>query len=57
MSARPAPVKQDGQRRQKVDIVANPYGIEYLDGPRTDDSESDGSDFEPAPGVDDGIPF
>jgi len=41
VSARPAPVKQDGQRRQKVDIVANPYG----------------SDFEPAPGVDDGIPF
>lgn len=28
--------EQDGQRRQRVDIVADPYGIQFLDGPRTD---------------------
>jgi single-strand DNA-binding protein len=29
--------EQDGQRRQKVDIVADPFGITFLDGPRDDD--------------------
>jgi single-strand DNA-binding protein len=43
--------QQDGQRRQKVDIVADPYGIQFLDGPRTGDL---GDAPEPA---DDDIPF
>jgi single stranded DNA-binding protein len=29
--------QQDGQSRQRVDIVADPYGIQFLDRPRTDD--------------------
>ena len=29
--------EQDGQRRQKVDIVAATYGIQFLDAPRGDD--------------------
>jgi single-strand DNA-binding protein len=29
--------QQDGQRRQRVDIVADPYGIQFLDRPREDE--------------------
>jgi single-strand DNA-binding protein len=29
--------QQDGQSRQRVDIVADPYGIQFLERPRTND--------------------
>jgi len=45
--------EQDGMRRQKVDIVAAPYGIQFLDKPRGDDWDEVP---EPA-GDDDDIPF
>jgi single-strand DNA-binding protein len=39
--------EQDGQRRQRVDIVADAYGIQFLDGPRA------GSGDVPEPADDD----
>jgi single-strand DNA-binding protein len=33
--------EQDGQRRQGVDIVADAFGIMFLDGSRSDDDEVD----------------
>ena len=29
--------EKDGQRRQRVDVVADPYGVEFLDAPRGED--------------------
>jgi single-strand DNA-binding protein len=46
--------EQDGQRRQKVDIVAAAYGIQFLDAPRGDDWDEIP---EPADVDDDDIAF
>jgi len=41
--------EQDGQPRQKVDIVADPYGIQFLDGPRSDRDDSPEPDRDESP--------
>ena len=43
--------EKDGQRRQRVDVVADPYGVEFLDAPRDEPGEV------PEATADDDYPF
>jgi len=41
--------QQDGQSRQRVDIVADPYGIQFLDRPRDTDDEQVAAESDDIP--------